>query len=87
MTRVARAVERGETAGFMEALVDAGTGRLLGATIFGVEGDEVIHALLDMMAAGQPAAAIARTMHVHPTVSELVPTMLQELEPLELAGS
>jgi len=83
MTRVARAVERGETAGFMEALVDAGSGRLLGATIFGVEGDEVIHSLLDVMAAGQPAAAIARTMHVHPTVSELVPTMLQELQPLE----
>jgi pyruvate/2-oxoglutarate dehydrogenase complex dihydrolipoamide dehydrogenase (E3) component len=82
MTRVARAVERGETAGFMEALVDAGSGRLLGATIFGIEGDEVIHALLDVMAAGQPAASIARTMHIHPTVSELLPTMLQELEPL-----
>jgi pyruvate/2-oxoglutarate dehydrogenase complex dihydrolipoamide dehydrogenase (E3) component len=83
MTRVSRAVERGETAGFMEALVDAGSGLLLGATIFGIEGDEVIHALLDMMAARQPAAAIARTMHVHPTVSELVPTMLQALEPLK----
>jgi pyruvate/2-oxoglutarate dehydrogenase complex dihydrolipoamide dehydrogenase (E3) component len=82
MTRVARAVERGETAGFMEALVDAASGRLLGATIFGIEGDEVIHALLDMMAAGQPAASIARTMHIHPTVSELLPTMLQDLEPL-----
>jgi pyruvate/2-oxoglutarate dehydrogenase complex dihydrolipoamide dehydrogenase (E3) component len=83
MTRVARAVERGETEGFMEALVDADSGRLLGATIFGVEGDEVIHALLDVMAAGQPAASIARTMHIHPTVSELLPTMLQELEPLQ----
>jgi pyruvate/2-oxoglutarate dehydrogenase complex dihydrolipoamide dehydrogenase (E3) component len=83
MARVARAIERDETSGFMEALVDADSGRLLGATIFGIEGDEAIHALLDVMSAGQPAAAIARTMHIHPTVSELLPTMLQELEELK----
>jgi pyruvate/2-oxoglutarate dehydrogenase complex dihydrolipoamide dehydrogenase (E3) component len=82
MSRVGRARERGETDGFMEALVDAGTQRLLGATIFGIEGDEAIHGLLDVMQAGLPCTAVARTMHVHPTVSELIPTMLQSLEPL-----
>ncbi|MGN6526279.1 MAG: FAD-containing oxidoreductase [Burkholderiaceae bacterium] len=82
MSRVGRARERGETDGFMEALVDAGTRRLLGATIFGIEGDEAIHALLDVMQAGLPYTAISRTMHIHPTVSELIPTMLQSLEPL-----
>jgi len=63
-------------------LVDAQSRRLLGAAILGHNGDEVIHALLDMMAAGQPVDAIARTMHIHPTVSELVPTLLQQLKPL-----
>ncbi|HEX7690707.1 MAG TPA: FAD-dependent oxidoreductase, partial [Burkholderiaceae bacterium] len=82
MSRVGRARERGETEGFMEALVDAGTRRLLGATILGIEGDEAIHALLDVMQAGLPYTAISRTMHIHPTVSELIPTMLQSLEPL-----
>jgi pyruvate/2-oxoglutarate dehydrogenase complex dihydrolipoamide dehydrogenase (E3) component len=83
MSRVGRARERGETDGFMEALVDAGTRRLLGATIFGIEGDEAIHALLDVMQAGLPFTAISRTMHIHPTVSELIPTMLQSLRPLD----
>ena len=83
MTRVGRATERGETAGFMEALVDADTQALLGATLFGIEADEVIHGLLDVMAAGLPCTSIARTMHIHPTVSELVPTMLQDLRPLD----
>ena len=82
MTRVGRARERGETDGFMEALVDAGTNRILGATIFGIEGDEAIHCLLDVMAAGLPYTAVSRTMHIHPTVSELIPTMLQSLKPL-----
>ena len=82
MTRVGRAKERAETDGFMEVLVDAGTKKILGATLFGIEGDEVIHGLLDVMAAGLPCTTIARTMHIHPTVSELVPTLLQDLKPL-----
>jgi pyruvate/2-oxoglutarate dehydrogenase complex dihydrolipoamide dehydrogenase (E3) component len=83
MTRVGRARERGETAGYMEALIDADTNRILGATLLGIEADEVIHCLLDVMAAGLPFTAISRTMHIHPTVSELIPTMLQSLKPLE----
>ena len=83
MTRVGRARERGETDGFIEALVDADTQRLLGATLLGIEADEAIHGLLDVMSAGLPFTAISRTMHIHPTVSELIPTMLQSLRPLE----
>ena len=82
MQRVGRAREAGETQGFMKVLVDAESRRLLGAAILGMNGDEVVHALLDMMAAGQPVDTIARTMHIHPTVSELVPTLLQQLKPL-----
>lgn len=82
MQRVGRAREAGETQGFMKVLVDAGSQRLLGAAILGLNGDEVIHGLLDIMAAGQPYSAISRTMHIHPTVSELVPTLLQQLQPL-----
>jgi pyruvate/2-oxoglutarate dehydrogenase complex dihydrolipoamide dehydrogenase (E3) component len=81
MQRVGRAREAGETQGFMKVLVDAGSRRLLGATILGLNGDEVVHALLDIMAAGQPVTTIARTVHIHPTVSELVPTLLQQLRP------
>jgi pyruvate/2-oxoglutarate dehydrogenase complex dihydrolipoamide dehydrogenase (E3) component len=83
MSRVGRARERGETDGFLEALVDADTQRLLGATLLGIEADEAIHCLLDVMSAGLPYTAISRTMHIHPTVSELIPTMLQTLKPLE----
>ena len=83
MQRVGRAREAGETQGFMKALVDADTQRLLGAAILGLNGDEVIHALVDIMAADQPYTAIARAMHIHPTVSELLPTLLQQLKPLE----
>ena len=83
MTRVGRAVEKGETQGFMKVVVDAETELILGAAIFGVGGDEVIHSILDIMTAKKPYTAISRTMHIHPTVSELVPTMLQELKPLE----
>ena len=83
MSRVGRARERGETDGFIEALVDADTNRILGATLLGIEADEAIHGLLDVMSAGLPYTAISRTMHIHPTVSELVPTMLQGLKPLE----
>jgi pyruvate/2-oxoglutarate dehydrogenase complex dihydrolipoamide dehydrogenase (E3) component len=83
MTRVGRAVEKGETQGFMKVVVDAETELILGAAIFGVGGDEVIHSILDIMSAKKPYTAISRTMHIHPTVSELVPTMLQEMKPLE----
>ncbi|MCV7280996.1 FAD-containing oxidoreductase [Mycolicibacterium flavescens] len=83
MTRVGRAVEKGETQGFMKVVVDAETEEILGAAILGVGGDEVIHAVLDVMTAKLPYTAISRTMHIHPTVSELVPTMLQELKPLQ----
>src|SRR5690348_8879239 len=83
MTRVGRAVEKGETQGFMKVVVDAETKHILGAAILGVGGDEVIQDILDVMTAGLPYTAISRTMHIHPTVSELVPTMLQEMTPLE----
>lgn len=83
MTRVGRAVEKGETQGFMKVVVDAETEEILGAAILGVGGDEVVHSILDVMTAKLPYTAISRTMHIHPTVSELVPTMLQELKPLD----
>ena len=82
MTRVGRAVEKGETHGFMKVVADADTREILGAAIFGVGGDEAIHAILDVMSAKAPYTTLARTMHIHPTVSELVPTMLQEMTPL-----
>jgi pyruvate/2-oxoglutarate dehydrogenase complex dihydrolipoamide dehydrogenase (E3) component len=83
MTKVGRAVEKGETQGFMKVVVDAETKEILGAAILGVGGDEVIHCILDVMTAKLPYTAISRTMHIHPTVSELVPTLLQEMVPLD----
>ncbi|MBT1538864.1 FAD-containing oxidoreductase [Ralstonia solanacearum] len=83
MTRVGRAVEKGESQGFMKVIVDADSAAILGATILGVTGDEVIHALLDIMYAKVPYTTISRAMHIHPTVSELVPTLLQDLHPPE----
>lgn len=80
MSRVGRAVEKGETQGFMKVVVDADTDAVLGAAILGVEGDEAIHVLLDAMAAKQPYTTLMRTMHIHPTVSELIPTVLGELK-------
>jgi pyruvate/2-oxoglutarate dehydrogenase complex dihydrolipoamide dehydrogenase (E3) component len=82
MQRVGRAREAAETQGFMKVLVDADTQQLMGAAILGLNGDEVVHALLDVMAARQPVTVIARAMHIHPTVSELVPTLLQRLAPI-----
>ena len=82
MTRVGRAVEKGETQGFMKVVVDAGTHEILGAAILGVGGDEAIHGILDVMSAKAPYTTLSRTMHIHPTVSELIPTMLQEMSPL-----
>ncbi|MCV7412930.1 mercuric reductase [Mycobacterium florentinum] len=83
MTRVGRAVEKGETQGFMQVVVDAETDQILGATILGVGGDEAIHAILDIMSAKAPYTTLSRTMHIHPTVSELIPTILQEMSPLD----
>jgi pyruvate/2-oxoglutarate dehydrogenase complex dihydrolipoamide dehydrogenase (E3) component len=82
MTRVARAVEKGETQGFMKALVDAETKRILGAAILGVGGDEAIQSILDAMYADAPYTVIQRAVHIHPTVTELIPTMLADLKPL-----
>ncbi len=83
MTKVARARERGETHGFIKVMVDGDTKEILGAAILGIEGDEVIHSLADVMYAKRPYTVISRAVHAHPTVSELVPTTLQSLVPLE----
>jgi pyruvate/2-oxoglutarate dehydrogenase complex dihydrolipoamide dehydrogenase (E3) component len=83
MTKVSRAREMSETDGFMRALVDADTKRILGAVVFGVGGDEIVHSILDVMYADAPYTTISRAVHIHPTISELVPTMLQDLRPLE----
>ncbi len=82
MTRVSRAREFGETHGFIKILVDADTEEILGAAILGLNGDEAVHSLLDVMYAKQPYTVISRAVHIHPTVSELIPTVLQELSPL-----
>jgi pyruvate/2-oxoglutarate dehydrogenase complex dihydrolipoamide dehydrogenase (E3) component len=82
MTRVGRAVEKGETQGFMKVLIDAETKMILGASLLGIECDEIIHSILDVMYAKAPYTVIQRAMHIHPTVSELIPTMLGDLKPL-----
>ncbi len=82
MTRVGRAVEKGETQGFMKIVVDADTNEILGAAILGPGGDEAIHCILDTMYAKAPYPTLRRAMHIHPTVSELIPTILGELQPL-----
>jgi pyruvate/2-oxoglutarate dehydrogenase complex dihydrolipoamide dehydrogenase (E3) component len=82
MTRVGRAREMGETQGFMKVLVDADSKELLGAAILGLNGDEIVHSLLDVMYAKRPYTTISRAVHIHPTVTELVPTLLQGLKPL-----
>ena len=82
MTKVGRAVQRGETRGFMKVLVDAATHQILGAAILGVGGDEAVHAILDVMYAKAPYTVIQRAVHIHPTVAEFVPTMLADLKPL-----
>jgi pyruvate/2-oxoglutarate dehydrogenase complex dihydrolipoamide dehydrogenase (E3) component len=81
MTRVGRAVEKGETQGFMKIIVDAQSKAILGAAILGVGGDEAVHGILDMMYAKAPYTTLQRAVHIHPTVSELIPTMLGELRP------
>jgi pyruvate/2-oxoglutarate dehydrogenase complex dihydrolipoamide dehydrogenase (E3) component len=83
MTDVSRAFERGETKGFMKVLVDQDSKQILGASFLGLEGDEVIHSVLDIMYAKAPYTVIQRAMHIHPTVSELIPTMMERLKPLQ----
>jgi pyruvate/2-oxoglutarate dehydrogenase complex dihydrolipoamide dehydrogenase (E3) component len=86
MTRVGRAVEKGETQGFMKIAVDADTRQILGAAILGVSGDEAVHCILDVMYAKAPYTVLQRSVHIHPTVAELIPTVLGELKPMGQAG-
>ena len=83
MSRVSRAVGKGETQGLMKLLVDAETKQILGASILGIGGDEIIHSILNVMYARAPFTVIQRAMYIHPTVSELIPTMLADLKPLD----
>lgn len=81
MARISRAIEKGETTGFMKILVDAETKLILGAAILGTDGDEAVHGMLDLMQARVPYTSLQRTVHIHPTVSELIPTVLGEMKP------
>ena len=81
MSRVGRAVEKGETLGFMKVVADAETRKILGAAILGTGGDEAIHGVLDMMNAGVTYDVLERAVPIHPTVSELIPTLLSEMRP------
>jgi pyruvate/2-oxoglutarate dehydrogenase complex dihydrolipoamide dehydrogenase (E3) component len=83
MKDVMRACERSETKGFMKILVDRDSKQILGASFLGLEGDEVIHCVLDIMYAKAPYTVIQRAMHIHPTVSEFIPTMMDKLKPLQ----
>jgi pyruvate/2-oxoglutarate dehydrogenase complex dihydrolipoamide dehydrogenase (E3) component len=82
MTRVSRAIEKGETEGFIKVLVDANSKQILGASILGTGGDEAIHCIIDTMYARAPYTNIQRAVHIHPTVSELLPTVFGDLKPL-----
>ncbi|MFB2607211.1 pyruvate/2-oxoglutarate dehydrogenase complex dihydrolipoamide dehydrogenase, partial [Rhizobium phaseoli] len=82
MSRVGRANERGETKGFMKVIADAETKEILGAAILGIEGDEVIHGLIDAMNAGTTYPTLKWSVPIHPTVSELIPTLLGDLKPV-----
>jgi pyruvate/2-oxoglutarate dehydrogenase complex dihydrolipoamide dehydrogenase (E3) component len=86
MTRVSRAIEKGETKGFMQVVAGAETHKILGAAILGTGGDEAIHGILDMMNAGASYATLQHTVPIHPTVSELIPTMLGDMRP-DASGS
>ena len=82
MSRVGRAIEKDETQGFMKVVADAESGRMLGAAILGVDGDEAIHGLIDMISVGATADQLQRTVPIHPTVSELLPTLVSGLRPV-----
>ena len=83
MTRVARAVEKGETNGFLKIHVDKASGRILGAALLGTGADEAVHSLLDAVYTGMPYSEFQRHVRIHPTVSELLPTTLENLSPLD----
>ena len=83
MDHVGRAIEKGETQGFMTVIADAETRQILGAAILGTGGDEAIHGILDAMNAAIPYTALRRAMPIHPTVSELIPTLLSEMTPAQ----
>ena len=85
MTRVGRAREAGETQGFMKVVIDAESKALLGASLLGLNADEIVHSLLDVMYAKAPYTTIQRAVHIHPTVTELIPTMLGNLKPVKEA--
>ena len=87
MTRVSRALEKGETQGFMKIMVDGESKQILGASILGTGGDEVVHCVLDLMYAKAPYTVMQRAVHIHPTVSELLPTILGELKSLQAGGT
>jgi pyruvate/2-oxoglutarate dehydrogenase complex dihydrolipoamide dehydrogenase (E3) component len=82
MSRVGRAVEKGETQGFIKIMVDADSQEILGAAILGVGGDEVVHTILQNMYARAPYTTLKHAMHIHPTVAELLPTVLGDLKPV-----
>jgi pyruvate/2-oxoglutarate dehydrogenase complex dihydrolipoamide dehydrogenase (E3) component len=82
MEDVGRAYEKSETLGFMKVLIDAETKQFLGASILGTGGDEAIHCIMDLMYAKAPYTVMQRAVHIHPTVSEFIPTMLGDLKPL-----
>ena len=81
MTRVSRAIEKGETQGLMKVVADAETRKILGAAILGVGGDEAIHGVIDIMQAGVTWDVLQRAVPIHPTVSELIPTVIWDLGP------
>lgn len=83
MTRVGRAKEKGETLGFMKVIADAETKEILGASILGTGGDEAVQSILDVMYAGKPYTTITHAVHIHPTVSELIPTVFGDMQPAE----
>jgi len=83
MEDVSRAYEKGETKGFMKILVDRDSKQILGASLLGLAGDEVIHCIIDLMYAKAPYTVMQRAMHIHPTVSEFLPTMMQDFRPLQ----
>jgi pyruvate/2-oxoglutarate dehydrogenase complex dihydrolipoamide dehydrogenase (E3) component len=87
MENVSRAAEKGETEGFMKLLVDADSKQILGASFLGTSGDEAIHCVLDLMYAKAPYTVLQRAVHIHPTIAEFIPTMLEDLAPLSGSGA
>jgi pyruvate/2-oxoglutarate dehydrogenase complex dihydrolipoamide dehydrogenase (E3) component len=83
MTRVGRAIEKGETQGLMKIVVDADDNRILGAAILGPGGDEAIHGVIDAMSAGLESSALRWAVPIHPTVAELIPTLIVEMKAAE----